>query len=63
MIRHLSGAAIGLLLTKRFEFYRSEELGLYEGLEEYLVDLASQLDNRSYVVGKSFSAADLALAA
>lgn len=63
VIRHLSGAAIGLLLTKRFEFYRSEELGLYEGLEEYLVDLASQLDNRSYVVGKSFSAADLALAA
>ncbi|MFW2437762.1 MAG: glutathione S-transferase family protein [Arenicellales bacterium] len=62
-IRHLSGAAMGLLLTKRFEFYRSEELGLYEGLEEYLVDLASQLDTRPYVVGESFSAADLALAA
>jgi hypothetical protein len=35
----------------------------YEALERYLLDLAAELDAREFVVGSTFSAADLALAA
>ncbi len=62
-IRRVTGTFLGMLLTKRFDFHRSETLGLYEGLEMYLVDLAVELERRTFVVGESFSAADLALAA
>jgi len=62
-IRRLAGASLGMLLTKRFDFHRSEVLGLYEGLEEYLIDLAAELEKQTYVVNEIFSAADLTLAA
>jgi glutathione S-transferase len=62
-IRHLSGAFMGMVLTQRFAFHRSEALGLYEALEHYLLGLAASLEAREFVVGDRFSAADLTLAA
>lgn len=62
-VRHLSGAFMGMVLTQRFDFHRSEALGLYEALEQYLLGLAAALEPREFVVGERFSAADLALAA
>jgi glutathione S-transferase len=62
-IRQLSGAFMGMVLTQRFEFHRSEALGLYEALERYLLDLAASLERREFVVGTRLSIADLALAA
>ncbi len=61
-IRQLSGAFMGMVLTQRFEFHRSEELGLYEALEHYLLGLAASLGQREFVVGDVFSVADIALA-
>ncbi len=63
LIRSFSGAALGMILTKRFDFHLSETLGLYEGLEEYLVELSARLEKKAYVVNDEFSAADLSLAA
>src|SRR6187549_1221894 len=54
---------MGMILTQRFEFHRSEERGMYEALERYLLGLAASLGQRPFVVGDGFSAADLALAA
>jgi glutathione S-transferase len=51
------------LLTQRFAFHHCEPSGLYEALEAYLVGLASEIDDRAFVVGEAFSAADLTLAA
>ncbi|UXY15791.1 glutathione S-transferase N-terminal domain-containing protein [Chitiniphilus purpureus] len=62
-LRWLAGHSLGLLLTKRFAFHRSEAMGLYEALEHYLLALADALHTREFVVGEAFSAADLALAA
>ncbi|SMC21340.1 glutathione S-transferase [Andreprevotia lacus DSM 23236] len=61
-LRWLTGHVLGILLTKRFAFHRSEAIGLYEGLERYLLDLAAALDGREFVVGEAFSAADITLA-
>jgi len=62
-VRRVAGAAMGMILTQRFEFHRSEERGMYEALERYLLGLAASLGQRPFVVGDGFSAADLALAA
>ena len=62
-IRQLSGAFMGMILTQRFAFHRSEALGLYEALENYLLGLAASLEQREFVVGEVFSVADFALAA
>jgi len=62
-LRFLAGNFLGMLLSKRFDFHRSESLGLYEGLEQYLIGLAEKLEGRAFVVGTAFSAADLSLAA
>jgi glutathione S-transferase len=62
-IRRVAAWTLAAMLTKRFEFHRSERLGLYEALEHYLVGLADELEGRTFVVGDAFSAADLALAA
>jgi glutathione S-transferase len=62
-IRRIARAVLGILLTKRFDLHLSERLGMYEALEEYLLDLAVELEDREFVVGECFSAADLALAA
>jgi glutathione S-transferase len=61
-IRHITGMALGMMLSKRFDFHRSESLGLYEALENYLLGLARPLDGREFVIGKAFSAADITLA-
>ena len=62
-VRSVAGAAMGMILTQRFEFHRSEERGMYEALERYLLGLAASLGRRPFVVGDELSAADLALAA
>ena len=62
-VRSVAGAFMGMVLTQRFEFHRSEELGMYEALEHYLLDLSATLERRPFVVGNTFSAADLTLAA
>jgi glutathione S-transferase len=59
----LAGHGLGLMLSKRFDIHRSEELGLYEALEAWLLRLSDELADRTYVMGDRFSAADLALAA
>ena len=63
VIRAVAGTCMGILLSKRFAFHRSEALGLYEALETYLLQLAARLEGRQYVVGDMFSAADIAFAA
>ena len=50
-VRSVAGAFMGMVLTQRFEFHRSEELGLYEALERYLLDLGATLERRAIVVG------------
>ncbi len=63
IVRHILGHMLGMVLTKRFDFHRSESMGLYEALEAYLLTLARRLEKQEFVVGTEFSAADLALAA
>jgi len=62
-LQRWAGELIGMRLTRRFAFHRTEALGLYEALEDYLLQQAGALEGRRYVVGEHFSAADLALAA
>jgi glutathione S-transferase len=63
IIRAIAGTCLGMLLSKRFAFHRSESLGLYEALEAYLLRLAARLEGREFIVGEQFSAADIAFAA
>ncbi len=63
VIRSIAGHVLGAVLSKRFDFHRSESLGLYEALETYLIALALRLEGKPFVVGQVFSAADLSLAA
>lgn len=65
VIRHIAGAAMGMMLTQRFDFHRSESLGLYEALEKYLIGIAANMRGKAdwCVVGGTFSAADITLAA
>ena len=63
VLRTLSGHFLGMMLSKRFDFHRAEEAGLYEALERYLLALADRLEGKTFVVGPAFSVADLALAA
>ena len=63
VLRSVAGVCLGILLSKRFAFHRSESLGLYEALEAYLLQLAAQLEGRAFIVGDMFSAADIAFAA
>ncbi len=62
VIRHITGMALGMMLSKRFDFHRSESLELYEALENYLLVMAKELEGREFVVGHAFSAADITLA-
>lgn len=62
-VRRISGACMGMLLMRRFEFHKNEKLGLYEALEHYLLGLSTSLGKREFVVGEDLSAADFALAA
>ncbi len=62
VIRHITGHALGIMLSKRFDFHRSEALGLYEALENYLLGMAKELEGREFVIGNAFSAADMTLA-
>ncbi len=63
VIRSVAGHVLGVVLSKRFDFHRSESLGLYEALEAYLIALSERLESKPFVVGDTFSAADLAFAA
>jgi glutathione S-transferase len=62
VIRNITGMALGMMLSKRFDFHRSESLGLYEALENYLLGMAKELEGREFVIGDVFSAADITLA-
>ncbi len=62
VIRHVTGHALGIMLSKRFDFHRSESLGLYEALENYLLGMAKELEGREFAIGDAFSAADMTLA-
>ncbi len=62
LLRSVAGHFLGMMLSKRFDFHRSETLGLYEALEQYLIRLADKLEGQEFVVGSEFSAADLTLA-
>lgn len=63
ILRFLTGNYLGMMLSKRFDIHRSEALGLYEALEDYLVALTEKLKGREFVISNEFSAADLSLAA
>jgi glutathione S-transferase len=62
VIRHITGFILGMVLSKRFDFHRSEKLGLYEALEKYLLSITKELEGREFVIGHQFSAADITLA-
>lgn len=62
-VRRISGWVLGMILMKRFDMHRSESLGIYEALETYLIATAQRLTRNKYLVGDTFSAADLSLAA
>lgn len=61
-IRHIASAIMGMMLLKRFDLHRNEQLGLYEAVEGYLESLQLRLANRRYLVGDVLSGADIALA-
>lgn len=61
-LRWFAGHALGVLLSKRFLFHRSEALCVYEALEQYLIALVQRLEGQPFVVGASLTLADLALA-
>lgn len=63
LISRISAAVLGMLLSKRFDFHRSDKTGMYEALERYLLKLAQELDGREFIVGEQLSVADLAFAA
>jgi glutathione S-transferase len=63
IIRNITGMVMGMVLSKRFDFHRSESLGLYEALENYLLGVAKEVEGRELIVGDAFSAADITLAA
>jgi glutathione S-transferase len=63
VVRHITGRVMGMVLSKRFDFHRAESTGLYEALEQYLLQLATKLEGQAFVVGDVFSVADLAFAA
>ena len=62
-VRWIAGHMLGMLLCQRFAFHQSESSHLYEALENYLLPLARRLEVHAFVVGDTFSMADLALAA
>lgn len=62
-VRRISGWVLGMVLMRRFDMHRSESLGVYEALETYLLKIAKRLSTSKYLVGDTFSAADLSLAA
>jgi glutathione S-transferase len=61
-IRHIASAAMGMMLLKRFDLHKNENVGLYEALEQYLERVQLRLANRRYLVGETLSGADIALA-
>lgn len=63
LIRRIAGAAMGILLSKRFDFHRCEQVGLWSAMESYLLGLSSQLEGRKFIVGNTLTVADLAFAA
>lgn len=60
-IRRVAGAVLGMLLAKRFEFHKTEKLGLYEATERHLLRLAAEGAGNGD--DGPLSAADLTLAA
>lgn len=61
-IDRLASAVVGMLLVKRFDLHLSEDLGLYEKLEAYLLRLSLLVERRRFIIGRKFTAADIGLA-
>ena len=62
-VRRIAGWVLGMALMQRFDMHKAESSGIYEALEEYLLPIAKRLTENRYLVGDTFSAADLSLAA
>ena len=62
-VRRVAGLVLGMALMQRFDMHKAESSGIYEALEEYLLPIAKRLAKNRYLVGDTFSAADLSLAA
>ncbi|MEK6243888.1 MAG: glutathione S-transferase C-terminal domain-containing protein, partial [Pseudomonadota bacterium] len=62
-VRRIAGWVLGMALMQRFDMHKAESSGIYEALEEYLLPIAKRLAEHRYLVGDTFSAADLSLAA
>jgi len=61
-VDRIASAVVGMLLVKRFDMHLSEDLDLYEKLEDYLLQLTLSLEGRQFVIGDEFTAADIGLA-
>lgn len=63
VLRTLAAPVLGSLLTLRFRFHRNREDRVYEALEAQLIPIAARVERGGFLVGGSFSAADITLAA
>ncbi len=61
-VRRISSAVLGMMLIKRFRFDLNESLYLYEELADYLLTILEKLKINKFLIGNTFSAADLTLA-
>jgi glutathione S-transferase len=61
-IDRIASAIMGMMLLKRFDLHKNEQLGLYEAVARYLEHLQLRLANRRYLVGDALTGADIALA-
>jgi|SRR5882757_11142 len=59
----IAGKIIAGVLTRRFRFRYNRADGVFEQVEQCLLLAAQRLSSRHYLVGESFTAADLTLAA
>lgn len=60
--RRLAAPLLGMMLALRFRFHRNRQDLVYERLEALLLPLAERLATERWLVGDSFTAADLTLA-
>lgn len=60
--RNLAAPFLGAMLIRRFRFNRNRHDRVYESLEAQLLGIASHLQQHRFLVGDSFSAADITLA-
>lgn len=62
VLRTLAAPVLGTMLALRFRFHRNRQDRVYEQLEEQLLPIAGHLEREGFLVGNTFTAADLTLA-